>query len=80
MQEALTPALVLHAAAEQFEDVFIRSGESEKEFRRLARSYRDDIWPNVFQGIDEANAKFAKISKAIRLIRIDLGGFDRGSK
>jgi hypothetical protein len=80
MQEALTPALVLHAAAEQFEDVFIRSGESEKEFRRLARSYRDDIWPNVFQGIDEANAKFTKISKAIRSIRTHLGGFAGGNK
>jgi hypothetical protein len=80
MQEALTPALVLHAAAEQFEDVFIRSGESEKEFRRLARSYRDDIWPNVFQGIDEANAKFAKVSKAIRSIRTHLGGFAGGNK
>ena len=78
MQEALTPALVLHAAAEQFEDVFIRSGDSEKEFRRLARSYRDDIWPNVFQGIDEANAKFTKISKAIRSIRAHLGGFANG--
>lgn len=80
MQEALTPALVLHAAAEQFEDVFIRSGDSEREFRRLARSYRDDIWPNVFQGIDEANAKFAKIYKAIRSIRTQLSGFSRGNK
>ena len=80
MQEALTPALVLHAAAEQFEDVFIRSGESEKEFRRLARSYRDEIWPNVYQGIDEANARFAKISKAIRSIRMNLDGFSRGNK
>ncbi len=75
MKEALTPALVLHAAAEQFEDTFIRSGDSEKEFDRLARSYRDEIWPNVYQGIDEANAKFTKINKAIRSIRTQLGDF-----
>lgn len=80
MQEALTPALVLHAAAEQFEDVFIRSGDSKKEFGRLARSYRDEIWPNAFQGIDEANAKFAKIAKAIRSIRAHLVSFSRGNE
>ena len=27
-------------------------GDSDREFRRLARSYRDEIWPGVFRGID----------------------------
>jgi hypothetical protein len=78
VHEALTPALVLHAAAEQFEDALIRSGESEREFRRFARSFRDEVWPNVFQGIDEANARFAKVARAIRAVREHLGDFERG--
>jgi len=78
VQEALTPALVLHAAAEQFEDTLIRSGESEREFRRFARSFRDEVWPNVFQGIDEANARFAKVANAIRAVRQQLDEFKRG--
>lgn len=78
VHEALTPALVLHAAAEQFEDALIRSGESEREFRRFARSFRDEIWPNVFQGIDESNARFAKVARAISAVREYLGDFKQG--
>jgi len=78
VHEALTPALVVHAAAEQFEDTLIRSGDSEREFRRFARSYRDEIWPGVYQGIDEANARFAKVAKAIRAVRDNLHGIERG--
>lgn len=78
MDKALTPALVLHAAAEQFEDALIRSGDSEREFRRFARSYRDELWPGVYQGIDEANARYAKVMKAIRTIRDDFKGIERG--
>ncbi|MFN2495329.1 MAG: hypothetical protein ABR608_05405, partial [Pseudonocardiaceae bacterium] len=64
LREGLTPALVLHAAAEQFEDTLIRSGDSEREFNRLARSYRDKIWPGVFHEIDAANARIAKVTRA----------------
>jgi hypothetical protein len=70
--KAVTPALVLHAAAEQFDDAFIRSGDSEREFKRLARSYRDEIWPGVFQGMDGASARFAKVTRTIRAVREDL--------
>ena len=59
LREGVTPALVLHAAAEQLEDTMIRSGDSEREFKRLARSYRDEIWPGVFGEIDAANARVA---------------------
>ena len=69
IHEAMTPALVLHAAAEQFEDSLIRSGASEREFRRLARSYRDEIWPGVYQGLDEANARFAKVVRSVTSVR-----------
>ena len=76
MGDASTPALVLYAAAEQFEDALIRSGASEKEFRQLAFSFRDEIWPNEYQGIDEANAKFAKVKRAIDTVRKHLGDFE----
>ena len=69
---------MLHAAAEQFDDTLIRSGDSEREFKRLARSYRDEVWPGVFKGIDEANARFAKVARTIRAIREHLGGLERG--
>jgi len=39
----------------------IRSGDSEREFKRLARSYRDEIWPGVFGEIDAANARVAAV-------------------
>lgn len=57
--------LILHAAAEQFEDAFIRFKDAEDEFLRLAISYRDEIWPGVFSGIDETNAKIAKTKKVL---------------
>jgi hypothetical protein len=79
VREGVTPALVLHAAAEQFEDTLIRSRESSREFKRLARSYRDEIWPGVYSGIDEANARFAKVAKTIHTIREHLGQLERGS-
>ncbi|MEZ4312379.1 MAG: hypothetical protein R3F14_30485 [Polyangiaceae bacterium] len=63
LEDANTAALVLHAAAEQFEDSFIRSGDSEREFLRLGRSYRDEIWPGVFSGLDAKNARIARVRK-----------------
>jgi hypothetical protein len=64
LREGVTPALVLHAAAEQLEDTMIRSGDSEREFKRLARSYRDEIWPGVFGELDAANARVAAVARA----------------
>ena len=64
LREGVTPALVLHAAAEQLEDTMIRSGDSEREFKRLARSYRDELWPGVFGEIDAANARVAAVARA----------------
>jgi hypothetical protein len=73
LREGLTPALVLHAAAEQFEDTLIRSGDSEREFKRLARCYRDEIWPGVFHEIDAANARVTKVIRARELLAARLG-------
>ena len=65
LSETLIPSLILHAAAEQFEDSLIRSGESEWEFKRLGRSYRDEIWPSTFREIDAQNARVAKVNRVI---------------
>jgi hypothetical protein len=73
LREAVTPALVLHAAAEQFEDTVIRSGESEVEFRRLADAYKNDIWPGVYREMDAANARFTAVTRARDLLVATLG-------
>ncbi|MEV7063685.1 hypothetical protein AB0N97_12910 [Streptomyces collinus] len=61
LREAAVPAAVVHALVEQFEDTLIRSGTSVQEFRRFVRSYRNDLWPEEFHGIDEANSRFARV-------------------
>lgn len=69
LDEAMVPARVIHAAVEQFADALIRSGDSEKEFRRLVRCYRDQIWPDRFAGIKAANARVAAVKNAIKAVR-----------
>ncbi len=66
LEEIRFPTLVVHAAAEQFQDSLIRTGESEREFRRLGRSYRDEIWPGVFQGIEAQGARVGRVKRAVR--------------
>lgn len=51
LREASLMEKILHAAVEQFEDSFIRSGTSEKEFDRFARSWRDELFPGVFDTV-----------------------------
>lgn len=67
--EAMTPALVLHAALEQFEDVLIRSRESGEEFRRLTRTFRDDIWPGVYKDLEHANARLSRVRGELATVR-----------
>lgn len=69
LDEAMVPARVIHAAVEQFADALIRSGDSEKEFRRLARCYCHQIWPDRFAGIKAANARVAAVKNAIKAVR-----------
>lgn len=69
MGEAMVPALVIHAAVEQFDDALIRSNESEKEFRRIARCYRDDIWPGLFAGVVSATARVVNVKNAVKDVR-----------
>jgi hypothetical protein len=73
LREAVTPALVLHAAAEQFEDSVIRSGDSEVEFKRLADAYKNDIWPGAYREMDAADARFTAVTRARDLLVGTLG-------
>ena len=66
---------VIYAAAEQFDDAFIRSGNSERELKRLARAYRDEIWPGVYKTLNEDNARFAKLRRAIESLQSQLNNF-----
>ena len=65
LEEVRLPYLVLFAAAEQFEDELIRSGNSEREFKRLAHSYSHEIWPGRFGEIDASNARVNKLKSCI---------------
>jgi len=78
MDQAVTPALVLHAAVEQFEDTLIRSASSEQDFRRIARLYRDEIWPNIFKGIAEDNARCERIRKGLNAVNTQLTEIEAG--
>ncbi|MFW1945207.1 hypothetical protein ACG93R_17075 [Acinetobacter guillouiae] len=68
LEEVRLPNLVLFAAAEQFEDELIRSGDSEREFKRLAHSYSHEIWPNHFSEIDTSNARVNKLKSCVNNI------------
>jgi hypothetical protein len=71
-EEATTPILVLHAALEQFEDTLIRSGQSELEFARMGRSFRDDIWPGEFQAAEQSSLRVNRLRQALALLGAQL--------
>lgn len=66
LQQAVVPELILHAAAEQFVDATIRHGNYEAEFQEIARAYRDNIWPGVFQGMKVRSVRIARLRSALR--------------
>lgn len=66
LQQAIVPELILHAAAEQFVDATIRHGNYEAEFQEIARAYRDNIWPGVFQGMKVRSVRIARLRSALR--------------
>jgi hypothetical protein len=68
LAEKVTPLLVIYAATEQFEDSFIRSGDSEREFERFAFSYRDELWPGTFAGLTEGHAHYAKVMRLMKTL------------
>jgi hypothetical protein len=60
---------ILHAAAEQFEDSFIRSGTSEIEFARFARSWRDELFPGQFDDKGASRFDIHDVKQALVEIR-----------
>ncbi|QCE32791.1 hypothetical protein FAI41_03875 [Acetobacteraceae bacterium] len=69
MEEYKVPERVIYAAVEQFDDALIRSAVSERELKRLAYSYRDEIWPGIFAGVKAATARTAAVKNAMKAVR-----------
>jgi hypothetical protein len=67
-RESVMPALVLHAAVEQFEDELIRSGRSKLEFARFARTHQHRLWPAESSRIEGARARAARVDQLVESI------------
>jgi hypothetical protein len=67
-RDAAFPSMVIHAAAEQFDDAFLRGGQAKPEFKRLTRAYRDDIWPGAFEGLDAHNARVGRVRQWLNTV------------
>ncbi|MCU0277760.1 MAG: hypothetical protein MUF33_01915 [Candidatus Nanopelagicales bacterium] len=65
-QDAERQIRVLSGAALVFEDEIVRSGESGAEFWNLAESYRDELWPGRFEGLNQSSARAQQFSKTVR--------------
>ncbi|MBV9312403.1 MAG: hypothetical protein JO100_01425 [Pseudonocardia sp.] len=76
LSESVAPTLVVQAFVEQFDDALIRSAESKRDFKRLARSFRDRIWPGLYEGIELDDARIARVTRAAEAVaeRIDGSG------
>lgn len=69
LRDAALMGKILHAAAEQFEDSFIRSGTSETEFARFARSWRDDLFPGQFDSTGASRFDVRDVKQALGATR-----------
>ena len=65
-QDAERQIRVLSGAALVFEDEIVRSGESRAEFWNLAESYRDELWPGRFEGLNQSSARAQQFSRTVR--------------
>ncbi|MFI9248912.1 hypothetical protein [Streptomyces sp. NPDC053069] len=74
LRESMTPATVLLSALEHFDDLLIRSADAERDLRRFARSYRNELWPGVYEGLDSGHARFAAVESACRTVQKTLEG------
>ena len=64
LEEAALPGQVLFAAVERFTDALVRSAAAEREIRQLARSYRDELWVGVFQGLASTDVRVTRVARA----------------
>lgn len=69
LRDAALMGKILHAAAEQFEDSFIRSGTSETEFARFARSWRDELFPGQFDSTGDSRFDVRDVKQALGATR-----------
>jgi hypothetical protein len=69
LRDAALMGKILHAAAEQFEDSFIRSGTSETEFARFARSWRDELFPGQFDSTSDSRFDVRDVKQAMGATR-----------
>lgn len=77
LRESSLMEKIMHAAVEQFDDSFIRSGTSEKEFHRFARSWRDELFPGKFDvlatsrlDVRQVKTAFAGARSAIDTLKV----------
>ncbi|WUH90418.1 hypothetical protein OG900_10105 [Streptomyces sp. NBC_00433] len=78
--EPLVIATALAAYGEQFEDAFIRSDESEREFRRLAESFRDQLWPPGGADSGLATVRVQRVRGALTAVRTSVTGSERSRR
>ncbi|MBM7774327.1 hypothetical protein JOD54_004531 [Actinokineospora baliensis] len=65
---ALEPGQALRAVTEFFADAFIRSRDSKRDLLRLARGYRDRIWPDAFREHDLAVTTASALTAAAEAV------------
>jgi len=67
LETADRPQLVYATILGVFEDQFIRSEESEKEFKRLVRSYRDSVFPKEFSGFNPNSVILQRLRERVKV-------------
>lgn len=60
LDEAALPGWILLTAVERFTDAILGT---EREIRHLARSYRHDLWPGLYRGLDADDAPVMRVTR-----------------
>ena len=60
LDEAALPGWILLTAVERFADAILGT---EREIRHLARSYRHDLWPGLYLGLDADDAPVMRVAR-----------------
>ncbi|MCF1508588.1 hypothetical protein [Streptomyces glomeratus] len=68
-REPATAAQALFAYGEQFEDSFVRSEQSEVEFRRLVGQFQDRMWPSDGAGAQAVTVQVRRVRGLVAELR-----------
>jgi hypothetical protein len=60
LDEAALPGWILLTAVERFTDAILGT---EREIRHLARSYRHELWPGLYRGLDADDAPVMRVTR-----------------